>query len=849
MKRTAVNFAIVWLALVLACFARPAEGFMFYEQHEPFAPSLPQLQPQSHQTIIDLCGEWEIRVGDKAPYRSAWLPGCFDGADRITLRRDFLLHDSLRAFNFQLVVPEASYEVEVWVNGRLISSFAGDHLGFSCDIARELLRFGTPNEILLKLSSELTPYSTFPVRPQLLYPQQYGGIFSGVYLRGVPSWSIEDAGIMPNWTGDSTAITAAVRVRLAQYRFLATSHDSIQSVRLLVALRDSTGRVLCESSSDRIARARGETFQATIALPRFAASFWSPNRPVGYSLRVALMSGSDTVHTFSRWVGFKRVQLIGGDFWLNGQRTDLRGVEYVPEFDHSRRATAPSLLRRDLIKIHDLGMNVIRIPFGPPPPELLNIADELGLLVIADIGLNWVPSDVMARRSFQAMVEQSAGRLTAATHDHVCVLAWCLGSRLKWTNETTRRFSRSLFTTIHSQEDELCCVETELPQTVAGLADFVLVVWPGHRQTRSFGLGNMPVVYSQIGRSAFQGGFGGVSAGIVRQADEVVHSVREIEEDNASAGFIVHSFADYHGSSPLLIQPHASDALLYNFGIVDFERHERLAYAKLHDLVQSGQLQAENVQEPSGPLPIAFPIIGLVAIGILSIELRRNNVFRQNLKRVFLHAHGFYSDLRYRRFLHVAQPLVLWIMEAVTLALLAASALYASRSSFALDYWLSQFLPWAHAKAWVVNLVWDPARCVAVLTVIFLALALATMLSIRLFSLLFRERVDLWQSANYMIWSFAALLFLLPLAVIFYRALQEDTFSTLSIILVAAGIVWSVLRMLTALRTGFATAAWRVYGLVLGGSAAIVALILMILNSQFGTLTYLFFFHQVFLTR
>jgi hypothetical protein len=822
---------------------------MFFEQREPMAPPLPQLRQQPHQCVMDLCGEWDVRIGDKGPYRSVWLPGCFEGADQVTLRRDVVLPDSLRAFNFQLVVPEASYEVEVWVNGRLISSFSGDHLGFTCDIARELLRFGTPNDLQLKLSGELTPYSTFPVRPQLLYPQQYSGVFSGIYLRGVPSWSIEDAGFLPNWTGDSSAVSASVRVRLAQYRFLSTGRDTTQSVRVLVAVRDSTGRVLCEGSSDRITRGRGETYQTTIALPRFAASFWSPGRPVGYSLKVALLSGSDTVHTFSRWVGFKRVQLIGGDFWLNGQRTDFRGVEYVPEFDHSRRAIAPNLLRRDLIKIRDLGMNVIRIPFGPPPPELLNIADELGLLVIADLGLDWVPSDVIARRSFQAMVEQSAGRLTAATHDHVCVLAWCLGSRLKWTNESTRRFSRSLFTAIRSQEDQLCCVETELPQTVSGLADFVLVVWPGHHQARSFGLGNMPLVYSQVGRAAFQGGFGGVSAGIVRQADDIVRSVRAIEEDNASAGFLVHSFADYHGSSPLLIQPHASDPLLYTYGIVDFERHERLAYAKLHDLVQSGQLPAESAQEPFSPPPIAFPVIGLVAIAILSIELRRNNVFRQNLKRVFLHAHGFYSDLRYRRFLHTAQPLLLWIMEAVTLALLAASALYASRTSFTLDYWLSQFLPWAHAKAWVVNLVWDPARCIAVLTAIYLAVFLLTILVVRLFSMLFRERVDLWQSANYMIWSFAALLYLLPLAVVFYRALQEDTFSTLAIVVVGAGIVWSVLRFLTALRTGFATAAWRVYFLILGGSVALLTLIFMILNSQFGTLTYLFFFHQVFPTR
>ena len=92
---------------------------------------------------------------------------------------------------------------------------------------------------------------------------------------------------------------------------------------------------------------------------------------------------------------------------------------------------------------------------------------------------------------------------------------------------------------------------------------------------------------------------------------------------------------------------------------MSFDRQERLAYGKLLDIARTGQTTPPVPTGSCEHNPAAFPIIGLAALVLLSVELRRNNVFRQNLKRVFLHAHGFYSDLRYRRFLHTAQPLLL----------------------------------------------------------------------------------------------------------------------------------------------------------------------------------------------
>jgi len=192
---------------------------------------------------------------------------------------------------------------------------------------------------------------------------------------------------------------------------------------------------------------------------------------------------------------------------------------------------------------------------------------------------------------------------------------------------------------------------------------------------------------------------------------------------------------------------------------------------------------------------------------------------------------------------------VLWILEAVTLALLVSSALYSLRTSFALDYYLTHFLPWSRLKVWLVDVIWAPAPALVYFTVLFMAAVVFKILVVRLLSFLFRERVDFWQSANYVIWSLAALLFLLPLAVVFYRIIEMSTFAAPAYLAVAAGLIWCGVRLLSALRAGFVASPLRVYGTVVGIVALLIVVIMAVLDNRLGMMTYLPFFQDVFLAR
>ena len=425
---------VIGLALVLAAFVRPVEGLVFYEQREALRPPIPQLRADLRQAVVDLSGRWEYRIGGKGAFQPCWMPVCFAGEEAVLeFRRRFNLADSLRNLHFQLHLPEISYSVEAWVNGSLVSSFAGDHLGMRCDLAPGLLQFGSSNEILLRVDNELTPRSTLPVRMRFLGPRNYGGVFSGVFLRGVPELSVEDVGMLVESLRDSTAIRGSVHVRLAQYQSRAARQDSThggREARLYVTLCDTSRRMIFDVWSERIQHSSGEGFVISVPAPRFAASPWTPGRPVLYDLTASLVTGADTLHRLTRRVGFKTVETRDGDLYLNGQRLRLRGVDYIIESSRGGRAVAPSQIRQDLSAIRELGMNAVRVPFDPPSPDLLNAADEMGLLVLAELGLDWIPGDVLTRPTYRALVRHSADALLETCADHVCVLGWGIGSNL-----------------------------------------------------------------------------------------------------------------------------------------------------------------------------------------------------------------------------------------------------------------------------------------------------------------------------------------------------------------------------------------------------------------------------------
>ncbi len=161
---------------------------------------------------------------------------------------------------------------------------------------------------------------------------------------------------------------------------------------------------------------------------------WSADVPRRY--RVEVVSAAETI---SLDTGFRRVEIVGHEWRVNGRKLRLRGVnrhEFDP--DHGRVFDA-SKAREQLRLMKRHNINAIRTSHYPPHPTLLDLADELGFWVIDECDLEthgfelvgWVDNPTDDPRWRDALLDR-VERFFERDKNHPCVVAWSLGNE-SWT--------------------------------------------------------------------------------------------------------------------------------------------------------------------------------------------------------------------------------------------------------------------------------------------------------------------------------------------------------------------------------------------------------------------------------
>ncbi len=199
----------------------------------------------------------------------------------------------------------------------------------------------------------------------------------------------------------------------------------------VVRLYDSAGNpVLPEPVRVGFAANKGVAVgYARVSVPRPAR--WSAETPNLYRLTVELLDpeGRCVTATGCR-IGFRSVELAGGNLLINGEPVRFFGVNRH-DFDPVRgKAVSPDLIRRDLELMKRFNFNAVRTCHYPNDPRLLDLCDEYGLYVIDEANIEchafydfltddpeWLP----------AMMDRVT-RMVLRDKNHPCVFEWSLGN-------------------------------------------------------------------------------------------------------------------------------------------------------------------------------------------------------------------------------------------------------------------------------------------------------------------------------------------------------------------------------------------------------------------------------------
>jgi beta-galactosidase len=90
-------------------------------------------------------------------------------------------------------------------------------------------------------------------------------------------------------------------------------------------------------------------------------------------------------------------------------------------------------MRRQLEILQEMGCNAIRTSHNPPAPELLDLCDEMGFLVIDEAFDEWAAGKVKNgyHRLFQDWAEKDLRAMIRRDRNHPCIILWSIGNEIR----------------------------------------------------------------------------------------------------------------------------------------------------------------------------------------------------------------------------------------------------------------------------------------------------------------------------------------------------------------------------------------------------------------------------------
>ena len=290
------------------------------------------------------------------------------------------------------------YFCEIYVNGVLLGSHEGGYTPFSFEITAAL--HPGENEIAVRVvdppmneaeNRELFPemmYNEIPHGKQSWYVQN-SGIWQGVRVEFCPAIFVDRIDVTPQFSGEFKA-----DIRLAGAGFTDEAISSATNISVIIS--ETSGKTVFQHTG---AVGNKNVYDISGTIPQRKP--WSPNSPNLYVIEVAL-SGAVSYRRRVRF-GFRELEAREGRLFLNKEPFYMISTldqDFYPETIHS--PGSEEIVRDMMLKAKKLGVNMLRCHLKVAHPVYLDMADEIGMLVWAEMPSwsdSWFPSDHFSFRA------------------------------------------------------------------------------------------------------------------------------------------------------------------------------------------------------------------------------------------------------------------------------------------------------------------------------------------------------------------------------------------------------------------------------------------------------------------
>ena len=389
------------------------EGWRFFKGEAPGAEQ-PDFQDSSWREVR-LPHDWAI----EGPFDQKFNPhtGALPIFGTGWYRKAFTLPASAKSRYISIEFDGAMYNSTVWLNGHELGGRPYGYIGFSFDLT-PYLHYGNETNVI---AVRLTPED----RSSRWYPG--AGIYRNVWLDVTGPLHVARWG-----TYVTTPEVSAQKASVAVKTELRNRTDQPAEVTLETSVVDAAGKAVSRKSDAVTIPPGGSQTQPTTLIVNHPER-WDMDHPYMYTLVSEVLENKKVVDRYETPFGIRTIAFDKEKgFLLNGQPHKIQGVCDHHDLGALGAAVNRRATERQLEILKGAGVNAIRTSHNPPSPELLDLCDRMGLVVMDESFDMWripkVPNGYS--KYFDEWSERDVRDMVHRDRNHPSVIMWSIGNEI-----------------------------------------------------------------------------------------------------------------------------------------------------------------------------------------------------------------------------------------------------------------------------------------------------------------------------------------------------------------------------------------------------------------------------------
>ena len=355
-------------------------------------------------------------------------------------RRTFVAPEAWRGREIFVDFDGVYQNSDVWLNGQLLGHRPFGYISFEYNLTPHL-KLGATNVIVVRVDNSHQPNSRW---------YSGSGIYRHVWITVTEPVHVAQWGTYVT-TPKVSADSATVRVRTQIQNDSPDKQDVTVTSQILNSHDVVVGTM--ESKTTVAPGAVGEVDQtADVVKP----DLWFLDVPGLYAVRTLLQVSGRAVDDYRTPFGIREIRYDADKgFFLNGQPVKMQGMCIHHDGGSVGAAVPIAVWKRRLRELKEMGCNAIRLSHNPPAPELLDLLDRTGFLVMDESFDEWKSHKVRQGYAeyFDEWSQRDLADMLHRDRNHPSIVIWSVGNEIpEQTHTNGADILRPLVETCHRED-------------------------------------------------------------------------------------------------------------------------------------------------------------------------------------------------------------------------------------------------------------------------------------------------------------------------------------------------------------------------------------------------------------